>query len=79
MGLLIGGGFGCVNGGVGLMGFGVALVVGGGSWRNYGFSGSWFVGFYVLEVVVVCVWCSDGGDRGVAGFFFGWLLGCVWW
>ena len=31
VGLLIGGGFGCVNGGVGLMGFGVALVVGGGS------------------------------------------------
>ena len=41
------------------------------------------MGFYVLEVVVVCVWCSDGGDRGVAGFFF-WVVArvCVvvgWW
>ena len=52
----VGFGFGCVDGGVGLMGFGVALVVfGGGSWWIYGFSGGGFVGFCVLEVVVVCV------------------------
>ena len=38
------------------MGFGVALVVfGGGSWWIYGFSGGGFVGFCVLEVVVVCM------------------------
>ena len=44
------------------MGFGVALVVGGGSWWIYGFSGGGFVGFWVLEVGVVvgCVWCSSG-------------------
>ena len=29
-----------------------------------------FVGFCVLEVAVVCVWCSSGGDRGDASFFF---------
>ena len=51
--------------------FGVALVVvGGGSWWIYGFSGGGFVGFCVLEVVVVCVWCNGGGDRWVDGFFF---------
>ena len=38
------------------MGFGVALVVfGGGSWWIYGFSGGGFMGFCVLEVVVVCM------------------------
>ena len=45
------------------MGFEVALVVvGGGSWWIYGFSGGGFVGFWVLEVVVVvvCVWCWSG-------------------
>nr|POE82908.1 hypothetical protein CFP56_14188 [Quercus suber] len=71
MGLVIGGsglmvdgvgfGFGCVDGGVGLIGFGVALVVvGGGSWWIYGFSGGGFVGFWVLEVVVVVVLCWRG-------------------
>ena len=49
------------------MGFGVALVVGGGSWWIYGFSGGGFVGFYVFEVVVVCVWYW----RGCFFFFFG--------
>ena len=44
------------------MGFGIALVVvSGGSWWIYGFSGGGFVGFCVLEVVVVvCVWCWKG-------------------
>ena len=70
MGLVIGGWvdgvgvgvcFGCVDGGMGLMGFGVALVVvGDGSWWIYGFGGGGFVGFWVLEVVVVCVWCWRG-------------------
>ena len=58
------------------MGFGVALVVGGGSWWIYGFSGGGFVGFCVLEGVVVCVWCNGGGDRWVDGFFFFfWVMG----
>ena len=42
------------------MGFGVALVVvGDGSWWIYGFGGGGFVGFWVLEVVVVVV-CGVG-------------------
>ena len=53
------------------MGFGVALVV-GGSWWIYEFwlfSGGGFMGFCVLEMVVVCVWCNSVGDHGLLGFF----------
>ena len=55
------------------MGFGVALVVfGGGSWWIYGFSGGGFVGFWVLEVVVVvvCVWCWRATIADGFGFLF---------
>ena len=45
----------------------------GGSWWIYGFSGGFtsgvdggFLGFCRLDVVVVRVWCSGGGDYGVA-------------
>ena len=66
------------------MGFGVALVVvGGGSWWIYGFSGGGFVGFCVLEVVVVvCVWCWRGCRFDFFFFFFVIVGVCVvvrWW
>ena len=45
----------------------------GGSWWIYGISGGFtsgvdggFLGFCRLDVVVVRVWCSGGGDYGVA-------------
>ena len=43
-----------------------------------------FVCFCVLEVAVVCVWCSSGGDRGDASFFFFLVVATVcvvmgWW
>ena len=30
--------------------------------------------FFELDVVVVCVWCSSGGDHGVVAMVDQWLL-----